>query len=137
MGTQHSTLQLKEACFPKTVPFCGNVEYVEFVRKPVSKHVLLSGEMLNMLNMLNVFGTYLKNSFWVDVNKRVVFVKMAFYKNRQTLFVFEGKKTRISLTLSVLGNKGALLSVIHKSCALLKTLFYSVFNETQLCRKKV
>ena len=30
-------------------------------------------------------------------------------------------------------SKGALLSVIPKSCALLKTLFYSVFSKTQLC----
>ena len=30
--------------------------------------------------------------------------------------------------------KGVLLSVIPKSCVLLKTLFYSVFSKTQLCR---
>ena len=33
-------------------------------------------------------------------------------------------------------SKGALLSVIPESCALLKTLFYSVFSKTQLCRHK-
>ena len=34
----------------------------------------------------------------------------------------------------VFPRKGVLLSVIPKSCALLKTLFYSVFSKTQLCR---
>ena len=32
--------------------------------------------------------------------------------------------------------KGVLLSVIHKSCVLLKTQFYCVFSQTQLCRNK-
>ena len=54
-GTQHSTLRLREAFFLKNAPFCGNVEYVEYVLGIVSKNVLLSAVMLNMLN---VFGTY-------------------------------------------------------------------------------
>ena len=32
--------------------------------------------------------------------------------------------------------KGVSLSVIHKSCVLLKTLFYGAFSTTQLCRNK-
>ena len=36
--------------------------------------------------------------------------------------------------IGVFTRKGVLLSVIPKSCALLKTLFYSVFSKTQLCR---
>ena len=75
-GTQHSTLQLKETFFPKCasfsaerniffkkcVSFRGNVEYVKYVQKPLSKNVFLSAEMLNILNMLNILGTYWPHS---------------------------------------------------------------------------
>ena len=36
--------------------FRGNVAYVEFWGPMLSQNVLLSAEMLNMLNMLNVVG---------------------------------------------------------------------------------
>ena len=40
-----------ERVFSKMFIFCGDVEYVEYLQKLVSKNVLLSGEMLNILNM--------------------------------------------------------------------------------------
>ena len=41
----------------KGASFSGNVEYVECVLGMFSKYVFISGERLNVLNMLNAFGT--------------------------------------------------------------------------------
>ena len=54
------------------------------------------------------------------------------YKNRG--FSRHGGKPKMALLVAkvpfwVFLRKGVLLSVIHKSCALLKTLFYSVFSK--------
>ena len=40
----------------KSHSFRGNVERIEFWRGMLNKNVLLAGEMLSMLNMLNVLG---------------------------------------------------------------------------------
>ena len=47
----------KEAFFQKCASFCWNVEYVRSCWMPFPKKVLLSAEMLNMLNTLNYFGS--------------------------------------------------------------------------------
>ena len=43
--------------FQKCASFCWNVEYVRSCWMPFPKKVLLSAEMLNMLNMLKYFGS--------------------------------------------------------------------------------
>ena len=47
----------KEAFFQKCASFCWDVEYVRSCWMPFPKKMLLSAEMLNMLNMLNYFGS--------------------------------------------------------------------------------
>ena len=47
----------KKPFFSKSASFCWNVEYVRSCWMPFPKKVLLSAEMLNMLNMLNYFAS--------------------------------------------------------------------------------
>ena len=79
----------KKPVFQKSVPFCGNVEYVEYVQKLFLKNMLLSAEMLNMLNMLNIFWTYrpLLNtpSAWEEPNIQHYSWKKHFFLKKMVL----------------------------------------------------
>ena len=78
---------------------------------------------------LSVFGRW--SFFWCPFKVTKHYKKRGFSRHRG--------KPKMALLVAkvpfwVSLQKGVLLSVIPKSCALLKTLFYSVFSKTQLCR---